>query len=166
MSIEAKKINQIHFKSDEYLIENTSNKVSDEEMELFDISTRELSKKIGIIKLNYENEHNLSPTKAYEELEEKCQISISTFKSTISLKINPTRHFLYKLTVGLNYLVEDANKLFKLCDGELDEDCKADYICIQALKDKDNIYSFIEDFEKYTGKKIGIKNRSTDKLDK
>ena len=36
----------------------------------------------------------------------------------------------------------------------------ADYICIQALKDKDDIEDFIKDFELHTGMNIHMRRRS------
>jgi hypothetical protein len=49
----------------------------------------------------------------------------------------------------------------KYYGGALRESCLADYICIHALLDKDDISDFISDFEKHTDSKIGIRKRIT-----
>ena len=40
---------------------------------------------------------------------------------------------------NLKMTVDEANKYFELCGGPLYERCMADYICMKALKDKDDI---------------------------
>ena len=71
-----------------------------------------------------------------------------------------TRTFLYKFTVGLKLTVDEANKFFDLCGGPLYEKCFADYICLRALEDKDDIEVFIKQFELHTGRKISMRSRS------
>lgn len=145
------------FIMNEYEIENSLMRVNAEEMVAFSEKEKELAKKIAKMKLLYESKHQLKPMEAYDAIEAKCQINQSTLKSTINGKIRPTRNFLYKLVVGLHLSLEEANELFALCNGELREDCRADYIVINALKDQDDIYQFIEDFQKYTGMKIEMR---------
>jgi hypothetical protein len=101
----------------------------------------------------------LISSEAYEKLEEQCQISIDTMKKTISGRVKPKRNFLYKFTVGLHMTLEEANEFFELNGGTLRESCLADYICIHALRDKDDIEVFISDYEKHTGSKIGMRER-------
>lgn len=110
-------------------------------------------------KSKYETENKLKAIAAYEKLEEQCQISVDTMKKTISGRIKPTRNFLYKFTVGLHMTLDEANEFFELNGGTLRESCLADYICIHALLDKDDIEVFISDYEKHTGSKIGMRER-------
>ena len=154
-------INSIEFAINEYKSEKSSLRVNAEEMTFFAENEKKLAQIIGKMKLRYEVEHKLKPMAAYDEIEEKCQISISTIKNTINGKIKTTRNFLYKFAVGMQLSVDAANELFELCDGRLREDCKADYIVIRALEDKDDIYTFIEDFQKYTNLKIELRNRES-----
>jgi AICAR transformylase/IMP cyclohydrolase PurH len=110
-------------------------------------------------KIIYQNEHKLSSAAAYEELEERCQISMDTMKKTINNRIRVTRNFLYKFTVGLHMTLDEANEYFALSGGTLRESCLADYICIHALLDQDDINEFIKDFEKHTEFKLAIRGR-------
>jgi len=141
--------------------EKTSSRVSVGELSHFVDNEDILKDMISRRKIRYQNEHNLSALAAYEKLEEQCQISIDTMKKTISGRIKVTRNFLYKFTVGLHMTLEEANEYFKLNGGTLRESCLADYICIHALLDKDEISLFINDFEKHTGSKIGMRERQT-----
>ena len=45
--------------------------------------------------------------------------------------------------------VDEANELFALCGGVLNEDFHEDYVCYKALKDKDDIMHFIDQFNHY-----------------
>ena len=46
--------------------------------------------------------------------------------------------------------LEEANEYFELCGGPLSTKSIEDYICINALRDKDNIQQLIDDFKKHT----------------
>lgn len=151
------------FRCEEFSVEKASYRVNDADMDAFKGQDKKLAKKIGSIKLKYEEDNKISSMAAYDQLEEKCQISVSTLKSTISGKIPPTRNFLYKFTVGLKMKLEEANELFQLCDGPLTLACKADKICIFALRDHDDIYQFIDDMQKYTRIKIELRDRKASK---
>lgn len=96
---------------------------------------------------DYTKKHNIKPK--YEGLEDRCQLSASTLKKSCGGTIRITRLFLYKLTVGLKMDVEEANELFALCGGVLNEDFHEDYVCFKALKDKDDIIHFIDQFNHY-----------------
>ena len=96
---------------------------------------------------DYAKKHNIKPK--YEGLEDRCQLSASTLKKSCSGTIRITRLFLYKLTVGLKMEVDEANELFALCGGVLDENFHEDYVCYKALKDKDDIIHFIDQFNHY-----------------
>ena len=95
----------------------------------------------------YVKAHNIKPK--YAGLEDRCQLSESAIKKSCSGAIRITRLFLYKLTVGLKMDVNEANELFALCGGVLNEDFHEDYVCYKALKDKDDIMHFIDQFNHY-----------------
>ena len=97
---------------------------------------------------DYANAHNIKPK--YTGLEELCQISETSFKKSCAGSQKITRTFLYKLAVGLKMNIDEANKFFFLCGGALREDNLEDYICIKAIKDKDDILHFIEQFNEFT----------------
>lgn len=144
-----------------YEAEKISFRVSAKELSPFADNENLLRDMISKRKIRFQTENNLSALAAYEELEEQCQISIDTMKKTISGRIKITRNFLYKFVVGLHMGIEEANEYFELNGGALRESCLADYICIHALFDKDDIFEFIEDFEKHTDLKIGMRERQT-----
>lgn len=154
-------ISKIDFTSTEYIQKKSSMRVSAADLSHFKIEEKKLAQKIGLLKLQYESDHHLGAMPAYEQLEEKCQISISAMKNTINGKLKPSRNFLYKLAVGLHLPLSKANELFALCGGELTEKCMADYITIKALEDGDTIYEFINQFQEFTKIKIEIRNRES-----
>lgn len=86
---------------------------------------------------------------------------MDTLKKTINGSIKITRNFIYKFVVRLHMTLEEANTYFELNGGALRETCLADYICLHALLDQDDIHQFISDFEQHTETKIGIRNRLT-----
>ena len=100
-----------------------------------------------------QNEYNISVTKAYEKIYDLCRISETSLKKVINGSQKVSRHFLYKFTVGLKMDLEEADKYFALCGGKLSSDNMEDYICISALRDKDDIDLFAEQFEHFTEKK-------------
>lgn len=148
----------------EYILEDNSMRLSNSDIARFTDKEKKLAKKISAIKLKFEMEHDYSSNKAYEELADLCQISVTSFKYAVSCKKGNTanRHFLYKLAVGLKMSIEEANELFELEKGPLSDECLEDVICYCALRDKDTIYDFIDEFEKETNYKIGMRDR-TDK---
>ncbi|MBD5452507.1 MAG: hypothetical protein HDR25_07700 [Lachnospiraceae bacterium] len=154
-------INKEQFDSIFYNPEKTMLKVSAEELSHFVENENVLKLKIANKKLLYQKAHDLSSTGAYEALEDLCQINMDTLKKTINGSIKITRNFIYKFTVGLHMTLEEANTFFELNGGALRETCLADYICLHALLDQDDIYQFISDFELHTESKIGIRNRQS-----
>lgn len=142
----------------EKIKEKTSYRVSSFEMKQFDTAW-ELQDKIGNRKEQFQKERGLKAYPAYDKLEEECQISVTSIKQTISGRQKVTRNFLYKFTIGLRMSIEEANEYFALCGGELNLKNREDYICYHALADGDTIFEFIEQFEKYTGLKIALKQR-------
>lgn len=109
-----------------------------------------------IFKKKKENDakFGLKSTAGYDKIEELCLISITSLKKTMNGTDRATRTFLYKFSVGLQMSLDEANELFELCGGSLRKEDPADYICMCALRDRDSIYKFCEDYEKYIGKKI------------
>lgn len=154
-----KNIKKEEFDSIFFEVEKTSLRVSPKELSHFIDDENTLRDMISRKKILYQKENNLTALAAYEQLEDKCQISMDTIKKTINGRSKVTRNFLYKFVVGLNMTLEEANKYFALNGGELRESCLADYICIHALLDKDNITLFISEFEKHTDYKLSMRER-------
>lgn len=148
------------FDSIEYHKDTQSLRVTAAELSQFADQDDELACMIGDAKLDLIEREGFSATRASEWIEDHCQISEDTLKKTITGKIKVTRTFLYKFTVGMKMTVDEANKYFELCGGPLYERCMADYICMKALKDKDDIEVFIKDFELHTGLKIRMRGRA------
>ena len=144
----------------EYHKETQALRVTSAELARFDDQKFELADMIASAKADLADREGLSATRASEWIANHCQISEDTLKKTIVGTTKVTRTFLYKFTVGLKMTVDEANKFFDLCGGPLYEKCMADYICMQALKDKDDIEVFIKDFELHTGMKIHMRERS------
>ena len=117
---------------------------------------------------DYTTEHKIKPR--YEGLVEQCQLDASTLNKSCAGKIKITRHFLYKFTVGLKMTVDEANKFFLLCGGILSDDNIEDYICKNALEDKDDILLFIKQFNEYVNKYNSLradeKEKETNQKDK
>ena len=148
------------FDSIEYHKDTQSLRVTAAELARFDDQDIELAGMIGDAKADLKEREKLTVTRASEWIADHCQINETTLSKTITGKIKVTRTFLYKFTVGLKMTVDEANKYFDLCGGPLYERCMADYICMKALKDKDDIEIFIKDFELHTGMKIRMRERS------
>lgn len=155
-----KKITCVEYKPEIYF-----DRVSDADIARFKDNEKKLAVKISGIKMKYEIENNISSTKAYEEIEEKCQISVTALKYATSCTKGHTanRRFLYKFTVGLGMRLEEADELFELENGKLRDDCLEDLICMCALRDEDDIYDFIEEYEEHTGIKLSMRERKTNK---
>lgn len=128
--------------------------VTPEEMKKFANNASDLSIMIYEKKIENDQKYGLKATPGYDKIEDLCMISTTSLKKTMNGTDRVTRTFLYKFCVGLQMSVDEANKFFSLCEGELNEENPADYICIKALQDKDAIENFCADYEKYIGKKI------------
>lgn len=105
-------------------------------------------------KMQNDIEKGLKALHGYSDIEESCLISVTSLKKTINGSQKVTRSFLYKFAVGLHMSIEEANQYFALCGGVLHEDSLEDAICRCALRDENNIYEFVEEFERLTGSKI------------
>lgn len=128
----------------------TSYQVTALELAHFVDNDIKLAELISDRKKQYEKENKVSATAAYFDIEEKCQISTDAFKKAMCGNRKITRKFLYKFTVGLKMNLEEANEYFELCGGPLSTKSIEDYICINALRDKDNVQQLIDDFKKHT----------------
>ena len=152
--------NREFFESIEYHKDRQALRVTAAELSRFVDQDLEIAGMIGDAKADLKEREKLTVTRASEWIADHCQINETTLSKTITGKIKVTRTFLYKFTVGLKMTVDEANKYFDLCGGPLYERCMADYICMKALKDKDDIEVFIKDFELHTGMKIRMRERS------
>ena len=140
--------------------EETSMRVSVEEMYRFEDDAKKLARKIAARKIQYDKEFNNNHS-SYEKFANACGMSASTVKKTISGSIKVTRTFLYRMAVGLHMTIDEANEYFALCGGILREDSSIeDYICIHALKDGDTIEMFSEQVEQFANTKIWRKERN------
>lgn len=134
--------------------EKVAYQVTAAEMRTFDNNILDLSDLIAERKKLYEKENGITATEAYLDIEDFCQISTDTMKKAMCAK-KITRMFLYKFVVGFKMNLEEANKYFELCGGPLTRKNPDDYICLNAIRDKDSIEILVETFLKYRNIKIG-----------
>lgn len=145
----------LQFKSEQTEYAKTVYQVTAKELNHFFDNEITLAELIADRKKQYERENKISATEAYLDIEEKCQISTDTYKKAMCCKRKVTRTFLYKLAVGFQMSLEEANEYFVLCGGPLSRNKAEDYICMNALRDKDSIEQLVYDFEKHLNLKIG-----------
>ena len=146
------------FRSD-FEKEKLSYQVSGEEMRMFSEKKRKLAKTLNNFVLKLETDYDCSRNKISDKIEENCQQSWDTYKRIINGKCKATRVALYKFCIGMNLSREEADTLFNLTEeGRLTDDNIGDYIFVRALG-QDSIFDFIDEFEKYTGKSIALRER-------
>ena len=146
------------FRSD-FEKEKLSYQVSGEEMRMFSEKKRKLAKTLNNFVLKLEMDYNCSRNKIADKIEENCQQSWDTYKRIINGRCKATRVALYKFCIGMNLSREEADTLFNLTEeGRLTDDNIGDYIFVRALG-QDSIFDFIDEFEKYTGKSIALRER-------
>lgn len=143
--------------------EGVAYQVTAKEMAGFDDNRSKLASLLADRKKEYEKENGFNSECAYTYLEEECQISEETIRKTITSRLKATRNFLYKFTVGLEMSIEEADEFFVLCGGKLDDSDPGDYICRRALRDGDDIFSFINQYEEYVNLKISLRQRRAKK---
>lgn len=85
----------------------------------------------------------------YALTDECCKVPANTLKSIFNGKNALTRRILAKICVGYKLGVDRANEFFLLVDGALNLTNDFDYITYHALKDGDDIDSFIEEVYRY-----------------
>lgn len=151
-----KELNQ--FNNNETPKENVSYKVTAAELSGFIDNEYALAKKISDWKKNYEKSESISTSEAYYQIEIKCQLGEDTFKKAMCGTRKITRKFLYKFTVGMKMTLEEANEFFELCGGPLTRTSKEDYVCMNALRDKDSIEQLVSDFNKHLNISLGYKS--------
>lgn len=146
------------FRSD-FEKEKLSYQVSGEEMRMFGEKKRKLAKTLNNFVLKLEMDYDCSRNKIADKIEENCQQSWDTYKRIINGRCKATRVALYKFCIGMNLSREEADPLFNLTEeGRLTDDNIGDYIFVRALG-QDSIFDFIDEFEKYTGKSIALRER-------
>lgn len=122
-------------------------RTSKEEMDAF-VSAADFAKEVYDVLDKYAIENKIKPK--YEGLAEIMKTNEKTIKESVSGKRTITRHFLYKMVVGLKMDIDEAKRIFELSgDGSLSKDRKEDLVCINALRDKDSIDFFINEFNGY-----------------
>lgn len=146
------------FRSD-FEKEKLSYQVSGEEMRMFSEKKRKLAKTLNNFVLKLEMDYDCSRNKIADKIEENCQQSWDTYKRIINGRCKATRVALYKFCIGMNLSREEADTLFNLTEeGKLTDDNIGDYIFVRALG-QDSIFDFIDEFEKYAGKSIALRER-------
>ena len=127
--------------------------VTSAELKKFENDTK-LPSMISDRKIQNDIEKGLKALHGYSAIEESCLISVTSLKKVINGSDKVTRKFLYKFVVGLKMSLDEANQFFAHCGGQLHDDSLEDYICKCALRDEDDIYTFVEEFERLTNSKI------------
>ena len=139
--------------------EKISYRVKAGEMDSFRQKNDELARILNEYIIKYEIEHDCSRNKAYEDISYNCQQSADSFKKIFQKKSRITRELLYKFCLGMKLNEEESEKIFKLSpQGTLSTDHIGDFIFLDALRSGDDIFIFIDEYEKYVGKKISIRD--------
>ena len=122
--------------------EHRAYRVTNEEMAIFDNTDLPeiLDEKID----EYFEKHGLRRSSA--AVADLCQTNEKTIRNYLAGRVPIPRKFLYKFAVGLDLTLEDANDLFSICGGELNEKCREDYIVIRAIEMGDDIDGFIKNY--------------------
>ena len=145
--------NRIITKQQQIKKEKVAYQMTDSDLKKFERRDK-LPSMIADRKMQNDIEKGLKALQGYDDIEETCLISITSLKKSINGSQKVTRTFLYKFAVGLHMSIEEANEYFALCGGILHEDSLEDAICQCALRDGDDIYQFVEEYERLTGSKI------------
>ena len=143
---------------EEDLPEKVSMRVTADDIKHFKNNEIELRKKLRDKKLGIDCKPKGNGY-TYEQLAELCQVSASLIKNMISGTSKITREFIYRFVVGLKMSVDEANEYFILCGGALNKECLVDYICMKALKDRDDIGFFCKQAHDFGGMKLERKER-------
>lgn len=137
---------------DEYY---SSKYTTPEEMTRFEKSENDLRYMLMNLIKDYQKKQGYKGNnKALEKFAEECRTSETTLKKCMNGSQNISRKLLYKLSVGLKMSLEEANQYFSLCGGILRNSDPVDFICMNAIRDKDNIDLFIEQVFEFTGVKL------------
>ena len=116
---------------------------------------KEVDMAVDKARYDYEEANN-TKISLYDFVAEKCNITTSLYKNMQNEdRANKwSRTALGKLCVGLGLTIDEANELFLLQGGKLNETNALDKIIYCALRDKDNVYDFCAEVLEYTGKDI------------
>ncbi|SCY73058.1 hypothetical protein SAMN02910292_02696 [Lachnospiraceae bacterium XBB2008] len=139
------------------LSDKPSYKVSKEEADRFKQMRAALPRKLHEVLAAWTKETGVQLTNS--TLGEMCRTNEKTIREYLNTKRAITRQFLYKLTIGLQLSLDQADELFELCGGILDPDSTfEDFIVYKAIIDKDDIDSFVEEYNKLVvdGSKIKV----------
>lgn len=149
-------LENLPLRPDEYY---SSKYTTPEEMTRFEKEENDLRYMLMKLLKGYQENHGYkSNTKALEMFAEECRTSETTLKKCMNGTQTISRKLLYKLSVGLKMSLEEANQYFSLCGGNLRCSDPIDRICINAIRDKDDIDLFIKQVLQYTGVKLVNKN--------
>ena len=116
---------------------------------------KEVDMAVDKARYDYEEANN-TKISLYDFVADKCNITFSLYKK-LQNPTRPnkwTRAALGKLCVGLGLTIDEANELFQLQGGKLNETNALDKIIYCALRDKDDISFFCGEVLQYTGKDI------------
>ena len=116
---------------------------------------KEVDMAVDKARYDYEQANN-TKISLYDFVADKCNITSSLYKK-LQNPTRPnkwTRAALGKLCVGLGLTIDEANELFQLQGGKLNETNALDKIIYCALRDKDDISFFCGEVLQYTGKDI------------
>ncbi len=130
--------------------------VTKDDLAGFDEDAAELPSDVDSVIFEYCQ--NLGIKRVNAQIAEYCHTNEKTLREYLNGTRRITRSFLYKLTVGLGLTIEEANKLFKKCGGELrKEGCMEDFIVLCAIEDGDDIEDFIENFNEFVPESSRLK---------
>ena len=123
----------------------------------FKQSEHQLVKKVCdyLMKLYYKQDMKMIDF--YAQIDSKLRIAPDTMKKLLRRTTTTiSREMLYKIAVGTGMDIETANSFFIMSrGGVLNPDSLNDLIVINALRDKDNIDDFIQEFNEKIGINIG-----------
>jgi len=122
-----------------------------------EVSARKVAllQKISQDVLRLRGERGGALTRAYDFIDARCHIAAATMKKVLLNQCAVTREFLYKYTVGLGMTLEQAQEYFELQGGRLRDGVEeAELIAFNALKDRDDIDSLIDQFQRLLGRKL------------
>ena len=128
--------------------DEVSLRTSQDEMDRF-ASFQEFRTEVSSFLDEYVKQNHIKPK--YEKLAELMETSESSIKDCCYTgKRQITRHFLYKMCIGLHLPMEKAEEfILHSGSGPLSRDCKEDLVFINALNDGDGILDFINEFNGY-----------------
>ena len=135
--------------------DKASLRVTAGEIASFDKDENELPSDVDTVIFDYCQKHGLKRSNAV--IAEYCHTNEKTLREYLNGNRRITREFLYKLAIGLELTLDEADLLFEKCGGKLNADNRQDYIVINAILDHDDIDDFIENFNELVPKDFRFK---------